>query len=142
MTLEDGAVFIKDPDKFKEFKKTREEEMVEEDKLRRELKKPVNASDLVPTLKYPLTYESEVGKEIMADKELLKTAGGKALVKQMEKNKGLPLANPVPMKLLRKIENKEFLESLTEEEIEELKIHKSKKAILEARRQRAKEEKK
>ena len=30
MTLEDGAVFIKDPDKFKEFKKTREEEMVEE----------------------------------------------------------------------------------------------------------------
>ncbi len=49
MTLEDGAVFIKDPDKFKEFKKTREEEMVEEDKLRTESKKTVYVSDLVRT---------------------------------------------------------------------------------------------
>jgi len=43
MTLEDGAVFIKDSDKFKEFKKTREEEMVEEEKLRTESKKTVES---------------------------------------------------------------------------------------------------
>ena len=47
MTLEDGAMLIKDPDQFKEFKKTREEEMVEEDKLRTESKKTVYVSDLV-----------------------------------------------------------------------------------------------
>ena len=38
------------------------------------------------TKKYPLTFESKAGKEIMANKELLKTPLGKKLVEQMEKN--------------------------------------------------------
>ena len=36
--------------------------------------------------KYPLTFESEAGKEIMANKELLKTPLGKKFVEEMEKN--------------------------------------------------------
>ena len=38
------------------------------------------------TEKHPLTFESEAGKAIMANKELLKTPFGKKLVEQMEKN--------------------------------------------------------
>ena len=38
------------------------------------------------TKKYPLTFESDAGKEIIANKGLLKTPLGKKLVKQMEKN--------------------------------------------------------
>ena len=38
------------------------------------------------TKKYPLTFESEVGKSLMANKELLKTPLGKKLVEQMKKN--------------------------------------------------------
>ena len=41
------------------------------------------------TKKYPLTFESEVGKSIMANKELLKTPFGKRLVEEMEKNNTL-----------------------------------------------------
>ena len=38
------------------------------------------------TKKYPLTFESKAGKEIMANKELLKTPLGKKLMEQMKKN--------------------------------------------------------
>ena len=41
------------------------------------------------TKKYPLTFESEIGKSIMANKELLKTSLGKRLVEEMEKNNTL-----------------------------------------------------
>ena len=60
LTLEDAAVFIKDPKEFEEFKKTRKKQMVEEDKLRIELprkkKKPrptTPAKELI-TLEGPL----------------------------------------------------------------------------------------
>jgi len=47
LTLEDGAVLIKDPKEFKEFKNTRKNQIVEEKKLREELIKTPLVSDLV-----------------------------------------------------------------------------------------------
>ena len=47
LTLEDGAVLIKDPKDFKKFKKAREEEKVKEEKMREELIKTPLVSDLV-----------------------------------------------------------------------------------------------
>ncbi len=85
---EEGLVAISmNPEDIKEAN----EEMAYRDERFKEMSLEVGRDLRFPqpkkeTNKYPLTLESEAGKEIIANKELLKTPLGKKLVEHMGKN--------------------------------------------------------
>jgi hypothetical protein len=84
---EEGAVaFCMDLKQVRKLNAERDEQYKKlSDEVGRDVRFPKPKLKKEPK-KYPLTFESEVGKSIMANKELLETQLGEKLVEQMEKN--------------------------------------------------------